>query len=115
MKISFFLSLLILISLVSVVVYSNRREAPMPTPNPFADVSDSTSGDVVSSSSPSDKGVDVQLSVPDGFSISYFAKGISGPRALAFDPSGNLTASLTQDGRIVIFTGAENSMKTLLS
>jgi glucose/arabinose dehydrogenase len=41
------------------------------------------------------------LSLPPGFSISVFAKGLGGPRVMAYDPAGNLVVSIPSQGRVV--------------
>lgn len=58
------------------------------------------SGKIASSlaSSPS---ADFPLSVPPGFSIGVFAKGLGSPRVLAFDSVGRLLVSVPKDGKII--------------
>lgn len=41
------------------------------------------------------------LKLPDGFSISIFAKDLEKPRAMAWDPVGNLLVSIPSQGRVV--------------
>lgn len=41
------------------------------------------------------------FTLPPGFSISIFAKGLSAPRVLARDIAGNLIVSITKEGRVV--------------
>ena len=41
------------------------------------------------------------LKLPDGFSISIFAKNLTAPRILAFAPGGTLAASIPSEGRVV--------------
>ena len=41
------------------------------------------------------------LTLPDGFSISIFAKGLGSPRVLAWDPNSTLLVSIPSQGRIV--------------
>lgn len=41
------------------------------------------------------------LALPEGFSISIFAKDLDKPRVLAWDPAGNLLASIPSQGRVV--------------
>lgn len=41
------------------------------------------------------------LTLPDGFSISLFAKDLGAPRVLAFDPGGTLLASIPSRGQVV--------------
>ncbi len=44
------------------------------------------------------------LVVPDGFSISYFAKGLTSPRVLVWDPRGTLVVSIPSQGKVVALT-----------
>lgn len=41
------------------------------------------------------------LALPEGFSISIFAKDLDKPRVLAWDPAGNLLVSIPSQGRVV--------------
>ena len=41
------------------------------------------------------------LKLPDGFSVSIFAKDLVNPRVLSYDPAGNLIVSITSEGRVV--------------
>ena len=41
------------------------------------------------------------LTLPPGFSISIFAKGLSAPRVLTLDIAGNLIVSITKEGKVV--------------
>lgn len=41
------------------------------------------------------------LTLPEGFSISIFAKGLSDPRVLSFDPNRSLLTSIPSEGKIV--------------
>lgn len=63
---------------------------------------------------------DLPLKIPSGFSISYFAKTLSGARILALDPRGNVIVSLTQVWKIAILWEIDKSwkaskIKTILS
>ena len=44
---------------------------------------------------------DFSLTLPDGFTIFIFAKGLGSPRVLAWDPTGTLLVSIPSQGRIV--------------
>lgn len=52
-------------------------------------------------SSPAESKTDFPLSLPDGFSISIFAKGLSNVRDLEWGPGGMLMASITDKGKVV--------------
>ncbi|MDP3947588.1 MAG: PQQ-dependent sugar dehydrogenase [bacterium] len=76
--------------------------------------------------SPSQKIEEVILSVGGplvlrrGFSISVFAKNLGAPRVLAYDPAGNILASITNQGRVVVLpdrdgNGEADEVITLLS
>lgn len=41
------------------------------------------------------------LSLPSGFSISFFAKDFIDPRVMIYDPDGNLLASITSQGKVI--------------
>lgn len=41
------------------------------------------------------------LKLPEGFSASIFAKNLVNPRAMAYDPAGNLIVSITSEGKVV--------------
>lgn len=43
----------------------------------------------------------IPLKLPDGFSISIYAKNLGNPRVMAFDPVGNLLVSIPAEGKIV--------------
>ena len=47
------------------------------------------------------------LKLPDGFSIALLAKNLVNPRVLAMDPDGNLVASITSEGKVVVFSNGE--------
>jgi glucose/arabinose dehydrogenase len=44
---------------------------------------------------------DMPLTLPPGFSISLFAKGLEKPRVMALDPDGTLLVSIPSQGRVV--------------
>lgn len=44
---------------------------------------------------------DIPLDLPEGFSISIFAKDLINPRVMTYDPGGNIIASITSQGRVV--------------
>ncbi|MDP3685407.1 MAG: PQQ-dependent sugar dehydrogenase [bacterium] len=54
-----------------------------------------------SSPAPPQNTTNLPLKLPDGFSISIFAKGLGAPRVLLRDPSGTLLVSIPGDGRVV--------------
>src|SRR5574340_390162 len=43
----------------------------------------------------------IPLKLQPGFSISVFAKGLTGPRVLIFDPSDTLLVSIPSEGKVV--------------
>ena len=60
------------------------------------------------------------LKLPAGFSISIFAKDLIAPRVIKFDPAGNLVASITSEGKVVVLPdkngdGRADSEITILS
>lgn len=44
---------------------------------------------------------DMPLKLPEGFAISIFAKDLSGPRVMTYDPYGNLLVSIPSQGKVV--------------
>ncbi|MDD3887695.1 MAG: PQQ-dependent sugar dehydrogenase [Patescibacteria group bacterium] len=52
------------------------------------------------------------LQLPDGFSISLYAKDLGSPRVLVSDPNGNLIVSLTQNGKVVALLDKDNNSKS---
>lgn len=52
------------------------------------------------------------LSMPNGFSISIFAKNLDDPRVLAFDPNGVLLASIPAKGIIVALLDTDSNGKS---
>jgi len=48
------------------------------------------------------------LKIPDGFSISIFAKDLGGPRVLTFDPTGKILVSIPSQGKILRIYDADN-------
>ena len=48
------------------------------------------------------------LKLPEGFSISIFAKNLGNPRVLVKDPSGNLLVSIPNQGRVVVLRDENN-------
>lgn len=52
------------------------------------------------------------LKLPAGFSISIFAEDLKAPRVMKFDPGGNLVASITSEGRVVVLPDKNNDGRT---
>lgn len=50
---------------------------------------------------------DFPLTLPEGFSISVFAKDLGGPRVLAWDPKGTLLVSIPSRGQVVAIPSGE--------
>src|SRR3989344_3969178 len=51
------------------------------------------------------------LKLPAGFSISIFAEDLKAPRVIKFDPAGNLVASITSEGKVVVLPDKNNDGK----
>lgn len=60
---------------------------PLASPLPSGTISQNTTG--------------MPLSLPAGFSISFFAKDLINPRVMAYDLGGNLLVSITSQGKVV--------------
>lgn len=58
-------------------------------------------GDIVKMIQEAENLTEFPLKLPDGFSISVFAKDLEKPRVLIFDPVGNLLTSITSEGKVV--------------
>ncbi len=46
-------------------------------------------------------GGDVPLDLPEGFSVSIFAEGLTDPRVMTYGPDGNLWVSVPSDGKVI--------------
>lgn len=51
------------------------------------------------------------FTLPPGFEISIFAKGLGNPRVMAFDKQGSMLVSLTSDGKVVALPDNNNDGK----
>lgn len=75
----------------------------------------------VKAPAPAENRTDFPLTLPDGFSISIFAKELGGqPRVIAWDSLGNMVVSLTKSNKVVVLPDDDNDGKadeviTLLS
>lgn len=58
-------------------------------------------------SAPGQNDTDLPLKIPDGYSISIFAKDLVNPRDLELDPKGTLVASITSQGKVVALVGGK--------
>ncbi|HUT22392.1 MAG TPA: PQQ-dependent sugar dehydrogenase [Candidatus Bipolaricaulota bacterium] len=54
---------------------------------------------------------DLPLSVPDGFSITVFAKDLNQPRVILFDMKSNVLVSLPQEGKVVALPDKDGDRK----
>lgn len=61
----------------------------------------------VATPAPGQNNTTLPLKIPDGYSISIYAKDLGNPRDLTLDPSGTLVASLTSQGRVVAILGGQ--------
>jgi len=52
-----------------------------------------------------------KLTVPDGFSIDIFAKGLKGPRVIELDPKGTILISEPSEGKIVALPNKDSDYK----
>ncbi len=52
------------------------------------------------------------LQLPDGFSVSIYAKELGSPRVIVSDPNDNLIVSLTQNGKVVALLDKDASSKS---
>jgi len=52
------------------------------------------------------------LSLPEGFTVSIFAKDLENPRVLAFDPHGIMLASIPSQGKVVTLPNQNDDEKT---
>ena len=69
---------------------------------------------------PSNDPIIGQLSIPDGFVMTPYAKNVKDARVMVFDPKGRMLVSETSEGRIVTLEdanedGVTDSVKTLIS
>jgi glucose/arabinose dehydrogenase len=54
---------------------------------------------------PGQNSTDLPLKIPDGYSISIYAKGLENPRDLVLDPEGKLLISVPSEGKVVAIVG----------
>lgn len=58
---------------------------------------------------PGQNSTGLPLTVPNGFSISYFAQNLPGPRVLLFDSAGNLLVSCPSAGKVIALPDKDNN------
>lgn len=85
-------SIVMLVMLTGVFYWKNLRGVG-PVIKPPA-------GDIVKELEPGKNLTDLPLKLPDGFSISIFAKNLPGARVMEFDDFGNMWVSQTSEGQI---------------
>lgn len=78
-----------------------RRITVADLPKPFATDSARNSAKVVAAPP------DAKLSVPAGFQVSLFAKGLGHPRLLRIAPNGDVFIAASDEGKILVVRGAE--------
>lgn len=66
-------------------------------PPPLPDMQENEDGVLL----PGENITDMPLSLPPGFSISIFAKGLGGPRVIVHAPDGGLLVSIPSEGKVV--------------
>ena len=100
-KILFFISLFLfsLLSVLAVIFYRQNLTGVGPAikspPKDIAKIIDeNTTG--------------MPLKMPDGFSVSIFAKDLKKPRVMAFDPVGNMLVSIPSEGKVVALSDDNN-------
>jgi glucose/arabinose dehydrogenase len=79
---------------------SNKAPAKKPTSAPSSSPQ---------ASAPGQNSTGLPLTVPNGFSISYFARGLQGPRAFVFDSAGYLLVSCPTAGSVVALPDKDNN------
>ena len=57
---------------------------------------------------PSQNDTGLPLKLPQGFSVSIFARNLKAPRVLARDPAGNILTSITSEGKVVALPDKNN-------
>lgn len=55
--------------------------------------------------------VDLPLSLPEGFSIGFYAQNLGGVRDLEFSPGGTLLASVTSGGKVIALTKSNGNVE----
>lgn len=59
------------------------------------------------SPSPGENKTNLPLKIPDGYTLSIYAKGLGNPRDLIFDPSGNVLVSIPARGKVSAIIGGQ--------
>src|SRR3989344_9702727 len=57
---------------------------------------------------PSQNETGLPLKLPQGVSVSIFARNLKAPRVLARDPAGNILTSITSEGKVVALSDKNN-------
>lgn len=78
--------------------YRNFRGAGPAVNPPIRDVTQIISGKMPKESKNT---TGLPITLPDGFSISVFAKNLSNPRVMTWDPAGTLLVSISSEGRVI--------------
>lgn len=94
--------LLLVIAALGFFVYNNFRgvrPAVMPVVGNIADSFESPA--------PAVNQTDFPLALPDGFTISIFARGLGSPRVLVWDPKGTLLVSIPSQGKVVALSDTQ--------
>lgn len=82
--------------------------AKMPSDRPIENITDNTSRDLP----PPQNKTNLPLTIPDGYSLSIYAKDLINPRDLILDSKGTLLTSITGKGKVVALV--EGKAKTVL-
>jgi glucose/arabinose dehydrogenase len=86
---SFLIILIFALGVVGIVYYENIKGALPAITGPDEDITK-----VINTT-------DMPFTLPDGFSISIYAKDLEAPRVLAWAPSGNFMVSVPSEGKVV--------------
>lgn len=104
-RIPFLLFVVVCIISVSLFRFYNRNlRGAGPAINP--PVSGITAS-IPQSAKPAENQTALPLTIPDGFTISLFAKNLGGPRVLAWDPAGTILVSIPGQGKVVALADAD--------
>lgn len=92
--------------IVGVIYWQNSKNDSAPTlvPNPNSQSENPSAVQAINSTG-------LPLTLPDGFSISIFAKGLQAPRMIAFDEKGTMLVSITSRGKVVALPNKDTDNK----
>lgn len=97
--------LLVFLSFVGFFVWRNFKGTLPAILPPKEDISQ-----IIERAKPGENNTVLPLKIPDGFSISIYAKNLPSARDLTFTPNGDILVSETSEGKVVVVTNNQNKI-----